>query len=91
MEEVEKVVQSGDVSIRQHTGEQHGGRGALLLGGKLLGLDKGLLQLCGQHRLRQLPEELLHQASDVTGERAGQALFASIHFGLDEQERSCGG
>lgn len=83
MEEVEKVAQSCDVSLRQHAGEQHGGRGALLLGEELPGLDEGLLQLRGQRRFRQLPEELLHQPSDVAGERGGQAVLASIHFGLD--------
>lgn len=47
MEEVEKVAQDPEVSVGQHTGQQHGGGGPLLLSGQLLGLEKGLVQLCG--------------------------------------------
>lgn len=83
------MAQSGQVSVWQHAGEQHGGRGPLLLAGKLLGFDKSLLQLRGQHGLRQLPEELLHKPSDVAGERGGQALLTGIQFGLDHQQTGC--
>lgn len=85
VEEVEKVAQGCETLLRQHAGEQHGGRGALLLGGKLLRLDKGFLQLGGQRGLWQLPEELLHQPSDITWERGGQALLASVQLGLEVQ------
>ncbi|CAG5866313.1 unnamed protein product [Menidia menidia] len=53
--------------------------------GQLLGLDEGVLQLCGQHGLRKLPEELLHQTCHVTGEGGGQALLSRVQFSLSRQ------
>lgn len=85
LEKVKKVTQGSKVSVWQHTGQQHGGRRPLLLSGELLGLEEGLLQLCGQHRLWQLPEELLHQACYVTGKCVGQALLTRVQLRLDRQ------
>lgn len=88
VEEVKKVTQGGQVSVWQHTGQQHGGRHPVLRCGELLGLEKGFLQLCGQHRLQQLPEELLHQTGHITGECGGQALLTSVQFCLNKQSNS---
>lgn len=87
LEEVKKVSEGGEVPVGQHAGQQHGGRGLLLLAGELLGLEKGLLQLRGQHGLRELPEELLDQAGHVAGESCGQALLAGNQFGLSRQNK----
>ena len=47
VKEVKKVMQDVKVSVGQYTRQQHSGRGPLLLSGELLGLEEGLLQLCG--------------------------------------------
>lgn len=85
VEEVKKVTQGCEVSVWQHAGQQHGGRGPFLLCRELLGLEEGLLQLCGERRLWQLSEELFHQTGYITRKRGGQALLTRIQFGLDEQ------
>lgn len=87
LEEVKKVSKGGEVPVWQHARQQHSGGGLVLLAGELLGLEKGLLQLRGQHGLRKLPEELLDQAGDVAGESCGQALLAGNQFGLSRQNK----
>lgn len=61
------MTQDTNGSVWQHTGQQHGGRGPLVLCGELPGLEEGILQLCRYHRFWKLPEELLHQTCHVTG------------------------